>query len=229
MKSTAKNLVCQYLENVSRTVLEEYSDIIRKYVRNRNGVYALYRNRKLVYVGLATDLRARLTQHLKDRHANTWDSFSVYLTVGDAHLRELEALLLRIVMPNGNRQKGKFGRAEDLACIFKKDVRNYQNHELKGLFCHLTESPSAETDSGSSTLPLAGIVTKSRPIRFTYKGKVYKASLRRDGRISFKGKKFKSPSAAAFSITKCGINGWRAWTYERAPGDWVTLDELRDL
>ena len=32
----------------------------------------------------------------------------MYLTVGDVHLRELEALILRIVKPIGNKQKGKF-------------------------------------------------------------------------------------------------------------------------
>jgi hypothetical protein len=37
------SLVCQHLENISRDVLEEYQDIIRQYVRDRQGVYALYR------------------------------------------------------------------------------------------------------------------------------------------------------------------------------------------
>jgi hypothetical protein len=32
-------LVCQHLENVSREVLEEYQDIVRQYIRRRNGIY----------------------------------------------------------------------------------------------------------------------------------------------------------------------------------------------
>jgi hypothetical protein len=32
-------------------------------------------------------LRSRLKQHLKDRHANSWDSFSVYITLENHHLR----------------------------------------------------------------------------------------------------------------------------------------------
>ncbi len=54
------NLVCQYLENISRKALEKYQEVIRKYVRSRNGVYALYRRNKLYYVGLASNLRSRL-------------------------------------------------------------------------------------------------------------------------------------------------------------------------
>jgi hypothetical protein len=37
------SLVCQHLENVSREVLEEYQDIVRQYIRRRNGIYALSR------------------------------------------------------------------------------------------------------------------------------------------------------------------------------------------
>jgi len=29
------------------------------------------------------------------------------------------------------------------------------------------------------------------------------------------------------AITGRAMNGWTCWTYERAPGDWVKLDELR--
>ena len=36
-------LVCQQLENISRQALERYQDIIRRHVRRRQGVYALYR------------------------------------------------------------------------------------------------------------------------------------------------------------------------------------------
>src|SRR6266511_3304469 len=94
-------LVCQQLENVSSVVLEEYQDIIRHYIRGRNGVYALYKREKLYYVGLATNLRSRLKQHLRDRHGESWDRFSVYLTIGDSHLKEMESLLLRITHPTG--------------------------------------------------------------------------------------------------------------------------------
>jgi len=50
------HFVCEHLENISRTALEKYQDLIRDYVRRRPGVYALYRRGKLYYVGLAGNL-----------------------------------------------------------------------------------------------------------------------------------------------------------------------------
>ena len=239
MKIKTKNLVCQYLENVSRKVLEDHGDIIRKYVRNRHGVYALYNRRKLYYVGLASNLRSRLKHHLKDRHAATWDYFSIYLTVGDHHLRELEALLLRIAMPDGNKQKGKFGYAQDLTKLFRKDVKAYQNNELTQMFYshHPSQVSKVERNADTSKAILARYINRRFHIRFRYRGKLYIAHVRKNGTIVFASESasgpkmrkhvFYSPSEATKAITKHGINGWLAWTYERAPGDWVPLDELR--
>src|SRR5512143_3853457 len=126
-------LVCQQLENISREALGKYQDIIRQYVRRRHGVYALYRRGKLHYVGLASNLRSRLGHHLRDRHQDSWDRFSVYLTIGDTHLKELEALILRIVKPTGNKVKGKFAKCEDIRRRFARDVRKQQRDELRSL------------------------------------------------------------------------------------------------
>ncbi len=116
-----KSLVCQHLENMSRELLEQNQEIVREYVRRRQGIYALYRRGKIYYVGLASNLRSRLANHLNDRHQDSWDRFSFYLTIGDSHLRELESLILRIVKPPGNKQKGKFAKSEDLRRRFKRD------------------------------------------------------------------------------------------------------------
>jgi hypothetical protein len=59
-------LVCQHLGNVSGRVLEDYPSIFREFVKGRHGIYALYRRGRLYYVGLATNLRQRLNQHLRD-------------------------------------------------------------------------------------------------------------------------------------------------------------------
>src|SRR6266567_311989 len=123
-------LVCQHLENISRDALAKYQKIIRQYVRHRQGVYALYRRGKLYYIGLASDLRWRLHAHLKDHHGLRWDRFSVYLTIGETHLRELESLLLRVVKPKGNKQKGKFTHSENLLRRLKREVRSLQRSEL---------------------------------------------------------------------------------------------------
>jgi integrase len=140
-------LVCQHLENVSRDVLQHYSEIIRTFVRGRHGIYALYRKNRLYYVGLATNLRARINQHLRDRHAETWDHFSLYLTVGHQHLREIECLLVRIGRPRGNRTKPQFLRSENLRPGLRRQVSECQRRELKELFPGATR-PHAEPQTG---------------------------------------------------------------------------------
>ena len=60
-------LVCQHLENISREGLEQYQDIIREYVSRRQGVYALYHDDDLYYVGLASDLSTLPKTHLGDK------------------------------------------------------------------------------------------------------------------------------------------------------------------
>ncbi|MCX6554959.1 MAG: GIY-YIG nuclease family protein [Candidatus Aminicenantes bacterium] len=238
------NLVCQYLENISRTALERYQEIIKKYVRGRYGIYSLYRKNKLYYVGLASNLRSRLRHHLRDRHAETWDSFSVYLTIGDQHLKELESLILRITKPKGNLQKGKFNNADDLHRLFKNDISKAHSIEMEKMFCSgmskkrkiIAENLITKEPKGRKRT-LAPFINSRFHIRMRFRDKLYIAHVRRDGSIIFaaesaeaerlKSKIFNSPSLAAMAITDRAMNGWTCWTYERAPGDWVKLDELR--
>ena len=81
-------MVFQYLEHAASSLLAEHGDAIRAHVGGSHGVYALYKRQRLYYVGLATDLRVRLKQHLKDRHEGRWDNFSIYLTLDSAFMKE---------------------------------------------------------------------------------------------------------------------------------------------
>ena len=119
-------LVTQYLEFIARAALEDHGDVISKIAARRSGVYALYRRNKLYYAGLASELPRRLKQHLDDKHGKKWDSFSIYLTIGDAHLRELESLILRVMQPPGNTQLGKFAGAQDIEKVFDREIREKQ-------------------------------------------------------------------------------------------------------
>lgn len=231
MKRRAQ-LVCQHLENISRAALEEHQDIVRQFVRSRQGVYALYRKGKLYYVGLATNLRNRLKHHLKDRHGASWDRFSVYLTIGDNHLRELESLMLRVTKPAGNKQKGKFARSEDLIRKFRRAMRlTYQAaiDELLGQTDQKKGEARPDRKDDARTPSLAEHVTRPIPLRARTRGQTVTARLRRDGRIRFNGKLYNSPSLASQAArgNKSAVNGWYFWRYERAPGDWVPLDILR--
>lgn len=227
--SKKMSLVSQHLENISREALEKYQDIIRRYVRHRQGVYALYRRNKLYYIGLASNLRSRLAHHLRDRHKESWDRFSVYLTIGDSHLKELESLVLRVVKPKGNKQKGKFLKSEDIRRRFARDIRSRQHNELLSLLGR-DKVTKLEEEGGAvgRQSVLANYINGPIKLQARYKGRIIKAHVKRNGTIRFKGKAYRSPShAGAAACKRRSCNGWAFWKYERAPGDWVPLNEMR--
>lgn len=226
MKSRLQSrLVCQHIENISGDVLEEYQDIIRDYVHRRQGVYALYDEDGLYYVGLASDLRSRLKAHLKDKHAGRWERFSVYLTIGDRHLRELETLILRVVkpQPEGNTKAGGFARSESLLGRLKRDIRERHREKLD----HIVGEERLYLALPGRMPPLLPYVKEVSKLRGRSRGKVFSATVKDDGTIRLRGKVYRSPSTAAKSACKYPVDGWRFWKFERAPGYWVRLDELR--
>jgi hypothetical protein len=208
-------------------MLEDYGDIIRQYVRGAIGVYALYRKNSLYYVGLASNLPTRLASHLRDRHGATWDRFSLYLTLGDSHLKELESLVLRITQPRGNKVKGKFARSVDLRPAFKREIRHAHDVEMTDLFAQPFRIPRARKRT-SREPALAPYVSSRFEIRLTHKGVVHKAIVRSDGTIQSNGVTYTSPSVAGMrAIGSRSLNGWTAWKYRNAAGEWIWLDELR--
>lgn len=223
-------LVCQHLENISSEALDKYQDVVRNYVRGRQGIYALYRRNKLYYVGLASNLRNRLKHHLRDRHKGIWDRFSVYLTIGDSHLKELESLILRTVKPRGNTQTGKFIRSENLRGRLARDLRRKNREEINWLIGRTTAprpKRARRRASRKGQPALASYFNRSTRLRATYRDQIIKARIRRNGLIRYKNKDYRSPSLAGSAVVKRSCNGWTFWKYERAPGDWVSLDELR--
>jgi len=224
-------LVSQHLENISSEALEKYQGVIRGYVRGRQGIYALYRRNKLYYVGLASNLRNRLTQHLRNRNKGLWDRFSVYLTIGDSHLKELESLILRTVKPKGNTQTGKFIKSENIRGRLARDLRARHREEINWLIGRTT-SPAVKRTGRKGAKKrgqpvLSSYFNRSTRLRATYRGKDVKARIRRNGLVRYKKKDYRSPSLAGSAVVKRSCNGWTFWKYERAPGDWVFLDEIR--
>lgn len=227
-------LVSQYLERISRGAIEKYLPLFETYVARRQGVYALYRKDKLYYVGLASNLKSRLHQHLKDHHGKSWDRFSVYFTVGDKRLKELETLILHITgKPRGNKNKGKFQDSENLKRTLKRDIKTYQHTELMDLIGQdfKTDLVKISKNGKNGREPILaeyiGRIRTPLRLRASLKGRKFKARLRRDGSIRFRKKTYNSPSAAGIAACRRSCDGWYFWKYERAPGDWVKLNELR--
>jgi Protein of unknown function (DUF2924)/GIY-YIG catalytic domain len=229
MRKKRTNLVCQHMENVSARVLEQYQDIIRENFRGRHGIYALYRRDKLYYVGLASNLRNRLRQHLADKHKGLWDRFSVYLTIEDHHMKELESMVLRIVKPKGNSQIGRFPKSQDLKRQLQKEVRRRQREEWGALFGRPSgalRDVTNGTESASETV-LGRYLHAPLKLRREYKGEMYKANVRQNGWIWYGGYLYSSPSLPASEICGRRVNGWYFWRFEKAPNYWVPLKNLR--
>ena len=229
MKKSSGQLVCQYLEKVSRSAIEKHQDIIKQFIRKRHGIYALYKNDRLVYVGLATNLKTRLSTHLRDRHAKTWNRFSVYITIDFNKLKELESLTLRIASPSNNKQTGRFSKAEDLKRKFRKHIQTKQKKELSYIFDdkkkEVVKKPVRKVKR--KITGLSKYLSRSIRIKLISEGKTYNARVRKDGFIVFNKTQFKSPSAAAKHILKYPADGWHKWKYQRSPGEWVPIDKLR--
>jgi len=232
-----KALVTQHLEDISGEALTEWRDLITGHTKGRQGIYALYRRRKLYYVGLASNLSGRLKAHLRDRHQGKWDRFSVYLTIGDEHMKELESLILRIVQPKGNKVKGKFAKSQNLLPILRKEYRAAMRRKEARLFTPKKRVKPAKpkkkivkkSKATGKRPPLAPYVEKGFAIKAIVKGKVHRARVRQDGAIRYGKVVYNSPSAAAKVAAghKGEVNGWAFWTYQLSPDNWVPLKELK--
>ncbi|MCO5096631.1 MAG: DUF2924 domain-containing protein [Rhodocyclaceae bacterium] len=222
------SIVRGFFERVSWKVLDKYRPIVKQMIRGHAGVYALYKGERLYYIGLASNLMGRVNHHLKDRHAGKWDRFSVYLTTENAHIRPLEALMLRVINPAGNRVTGRLTGAQDMVRQLKRKMDDSQRNETASLLGgrFVTHRRRSKTRSSKGTLVLSGLVERSMRLVANYKGERYTASLRRDGHISYKGKLYDSPSSVAKVVIGRAANGWQFWTYRKGKA-WVRLAELR--
>lgn len=228
-KKKKSGLLLQHLEDVSWKVLEDYLNVIRDMTRGRTGVYALYNRRKLYYVGLASNMMGRLKTHLKDRHNGEWDRFSVYLTADSKHIKELESLILRISKPVGNRQTGNFAGAKNLLRDLDQRIRDVEADRrailLGGLVAKRRLRSRVRRDRPS--LGLIGISERRIQLRARYKNKLYRATIRKDGSIGYKGEIFTSPSAAARKVVGRAVNGLWFWNFRNDAGEWVKLLTLK--
>lgn len=229
-KARKQKLFTEYLERVSGKLLEdEYRRAIAALIKGHAGIYALYKGERLYYVGLATNLMGRVKQHLKDRHAKRWDKFSVYLASRDEHIRPLESLLLRIALPSGNRVKGRLANATDLRralhrAMQERDRLNHASLLGGGIARRLVRNA---TSKSRGTLVLKGRLEGRKRLRAVRKGRKYTATLRKDGYITYAGKKYPSPSAAAYAVVRRHVNGWLFWEYRVPRKGWRPLAELR--
>ena len=83
-------ILTQKLESISKKIFERYKKEVLHYIGNKQGVYALYDEKELYYVGRASDPAKRVNDHLKDRHSALWTHFSVYFVKKAQYANDLE-------------------------------------------------------------------------------------------------------------------------------------------
>ncbi|MGH8454912.1 MAG: GIY-YIG nuclease family protein [Nevskiales bacterium] len=79
-----------------------FGEALDEIMRGYAGVYALYRNDRIYYVGLASNLYWRIRSHTKNRHKGKWDSFAIFRINRVRYLKDIETLLLRVASPPGS-------------------------------------------------------------------------------------------------------------------------------
>jgi hypothetical protein len=151
----------------------------------------------------------------------------------NGHMRELEALVMRISRPRGNKQRGKFANSEDLRHALERRYRDKQEAPRSELFGarearvarRVARPTSPRTSTGAP--PSAPFASQVREIRARYKGREIRATVQPDGMIRLGRHLHRSPSGAAESVVNRPCSGWTFWKWKRRDGDWALLDALR--
>ena len=76
---------------------------------------------------------------MADQHARNWDTFSLYLVHKEAHLKDLEAMSIRIAKPEGNDIKG--GRLLSLRPDLKTLIDEFHTHQTSRILGLAPETP----------------------------------------------------------------------------------------
>jgi hypothetical protein len=117
IKGMTRRLPIQLLGDLS------FQEGLEKIMRGYAGVYALYRGKRLYYVGLATNLYSRLRWHTKDKHKGKWDQFAIFRVRRVHYLKDMETMLLQVAVPPGNSLTGHLHRDADLTRVLRGVLR----------------------------------------------------------------------------------------------------------
>ncbi|MDP8260250.1 MAG: GIY-YIG nuclease family protein [Candidatus Gygaella obscura] len=227
-----KQLIEHRLEGLSKIWFKNHYELITQLIGRTQGIYALYDDNDLYYVGKSTNLKGRVRHHLRDRHEGAWTHFSLFLLNSDKYIDELESIIIRIVDPRGNRCKPK-GKTDNtmLKELEKMLDRKHKQEktDLLGMVRQSKKKNSGRRQTGIVKVNLEGLVDKKLKLSRTYKGREYIAYLYPGGHVKYNGKKYTSLSSAGkAAINKeQAVNGWRFWYFEDSDGVRLRLDELR--
>jgi hypothetical protein len=166
---------------------------------------------------------------MRDRHSSSWDRFSIYLTIKDQHIKEIESLLLQIARPTGNKVGGRPKGSRDMRSAIKNAIREKQKAEADILI----GKPGAKYGvkkllrEHENAVELASLLPKGAKLKGMRSGQSFKGLASRNGKVRFNNHWYPSLSAAGAAAMKKPVNGWYFWRVERSRGNWVRLSEIR--
>ena len=108
IKEMSKKLPSEIL--ASPIFREKLKELMKGYA----GIYALYRKNRVYYVGITTNLFARASQHLKDRHKDKWDYFVIARIKIMDYLKDIETLLTHLMDLPGNKVRWHVPKYADI-------------------------------------------------------------------------------------------------------------------
>jgi hypothetical protein len=131
-KSTKGALIKGMSKHLPAELLNEptFEEGLDQIMKGYSGVYALYKGKKLYYVGLAKNLRSRLNDHRKNKHARKWDNFVIFRIKQVNYLKDIETLLLRVGEPPGNSVSGHVPQDANLNRVLKR-IQQEQERKLR--------------------------------------------------------------------------------------------------
>lgn len=111
---------------------------LKELMKGYSGIYALYSDDKLYYVGLTNNLFTRLNTHRRRLDKGKWDSFVIFRIRRVSLLKDIETLVMSIIHPPGNSVRGRLPKDSDLNRVLREIVRDQKkqlntfNKALKG-------------------------------------------------------------------------------------------------
>ena len=119
-------LIKQKLEGIPAGSLHILSKDMKELLGKKPGIYALYNNKKLYYVGMAVNLHSRLKSHLRAKRSRKWNKISIFVITRTQYLKDVELAVVNISKPPGNIQKSKIPNNNYLKKKYNEIVRRHK-------------------------------------------------------------------------------------------------------
>ena len=240
-----KRIFTEKIEGIPISFFDSrYKMLVKEELKNKFGVYALYdKKKRLYYIGIAQhNIANRIKQHKRNTHKGQWKYFSVYFTKKKNFIKSLEDAFISIVLPKGNVQKPMKIDTGNKRIIRKMErIDKYKRMSMSDSGRDKTKKSNAlkkirkkkfHVKRSTNRPSLKNYFKNNRPLqKSSNKGKTYKATLLKSGKIKYKNKLYESPSGAAKVIVhrrspNSGVNGWTFWSVKDSNNNWVKLSDL---